>query len=245
MGMDLTPSPHLSLIIPVYNGDASRIADAVAELRAFLCQQDYASEIILVDDGSANPIVADGVTVLRNDSNRGKGFSVARGMLAAKGAYRVFTDADLAYPPSQINRILTALSSGADVAVACRVLPESRYIMSPAFFPYLFTRHLFSRALNLGVRLTLVRDVRDTQAGLKGFTAGAAESVFTRLSVPGFAFDVEALVIARRRGLTIREIPVEFRYDDEPTTVRLMQDAARMIRDLTKVRWNLTARRYD
>jgi len=238
-------APHLSLIIPVYNGGAGRIADTIGQLRAFLCQQDYTSELIIVDDGSATPIVADGVTVLRNDVNRGKGASVARGMLAAKGDYRVFTDADLAYPPSQINRILAALSGGAEVAVACRVLPESRYIMSPAFFPYLFTRHLMSRALNLTVRLTLVHGVRDTQAGLKGFTAAAAETIFTRLTVPGFAFDVEALAIARRRGMTIREIPVEFRYDDEPTTVRLMQDAARMTRDLIKVRWNLTARRYD
>jgi dolichyl-phosphate beta-glucosyltransferase len=237
--------PHLSLVIPVYNGGASRIADTVRELRAFLCQQDYTSEVILVDDGSATPIVADGVTVLRNEVNRGKGFSVARGMLAAKGDYRVFTDADLAYPPSQINRILAALSSGAQVAVACRVLPESRYIMSPAFFPYLFSRHLLSRALNLGVRLTLVGGVRDTQAGLKGFTADAADQVFTRLTISGFAFDVEALVIARRQGLAIREIPVEFRYDDEPTTVRLMQDAGRMTRDLIKVRWNLIRGRYE
>ena len=117
--------------------------------------------------------------------------------------------------------------------------------MSPAFFPYLFSRHLFSRALNLGVRLTLVGGVRDTQAGLKGFTASAADTVFTRLSIPGFALDVEALVIARRQGLVIREIPVEFRYDDEPTTVRLMQDASRMTRDLVKVRWNLARGRYD
>jgi dolichyl-phosphate beta-glucosyltransferase len=241
----MAPNPHLSLVIPVYNGGAGRIADTVRQLQGFLCQQDYSSEVILVDDGSATPVVADGVTVLRNETNRGKGFSVARGMLAAHGTYRVFTDADLAYPPTQINRILAALAAGAQVAVACRVLPESRYIMSPAFFPYLFTRHLFSRALNLGVRLTLVGGVRDTQAGLKGFTASAAETVFTRLSIPGFAFDVEALVIARRQGLVIREIPVEFRYDDEPTTVRLMQDASRMTRDLIKVRWNLARGRYD
>src|SRR5579871_6821914 len=113
--------PHLSVIIPVYNGGASRIADTVRELRAFLCQQDYTSEIIVVDDGSSTPVVADGVTVLRNGYNRGKGFSVARGMLAAHGTYRVFTDADLAYPPSQVNRVLKALAEGAEVVAACRV----------------------------------------------------------------------------------------------------------------------------
>src|SRR5579862_4150740 len=168
--------PHLSLIIPVYNGGASRIADTVRQLQAFFCQQDYTSEILVIDDGSSTPVVADGVTVLRNEHNRGKGFSVARGMLAAHGTYRVFTDADLAYPPTQINRVLAALADGAQVVAACRVLPESRYIMSPAFFPYLFTRHLLSRTLNLGVRLALVGGVRDTQAGLKGYTAGDAET---------------------------------------------------------------------
>jgi dolichyl-phosphate beta-glucosyltransferase len=234
---------HLSLIVPVYN-----VGVPLQQIQAFLCQQDYSSEVILVDDGSATPMSAHdvpGVRVLRNDVNRGKGYSVARGMIAARGDYRVFTDADLAYPPSQINRILAALTSGAQVAVACRVLPESRYIMSPAFFPYIFSRHLLSRALNVGVRLTLVQGVRDTQAGLKGFTAEAAEAIFPRLTIPGFAFDIEALVIARRRGFTIREIPVEFRYDDEPTTVRLMQDAARMIRDLAKVRWRIARGRYN
>jgi dolichyl-phosphate beta-glucosyltransferase len=239
--------PQLSLIIPVYNGGVNRIGDTVRQVQAFLCQQDYSTEVILVDDGSATPVTVDveGVTVIRNETNRGKGYSVARGMIAAHGTYRIFTDADLAYPPSQINRIVAALGAGADIAVACRVLPESRYIMSPAFFPYLFTRHVYSRAFNTVVRWTLATGVRDTQAGLKGFTAAAAETVFSRVTVRGFAFDVEALVIARRKGLVVREIPVEFRYDEEPTTVRLLHDAARMARDLVGVGWNLVRRRYD
>ena len=133
------------------------------------------------------------VRVLRNEQNRGKGFSVARGMLSATGALRVFTDADLAYPAEDIESIVDALEKGNDIALACRVLPESRYVMSPTFFPYLFTRHVMSRAYNAFVRRLLVRSVLDSQAGLKGFTRQAAELIFPRLTIPGFGFDVECL----------------------------------------------------
>lgn len=166
-------------------------------------------------------------------------------MLAATGEWRVFTDADLAYPASQIARITAGLRSGADVAVASRVLPESRYIMSPSFFSYLYTRHLMSRAFNHVVRWTLVRDIGDTQAGLKGFTALAAESIFPRLRTTGFGFDVEVLHLARRRAMRIVETPVEFRYDSEPTTVRFIRDAAMMIRDIAGVRWRDWRGAYD
>lgn len=186
-----------------------------------------------------------GVQLLRNERNRGKGHAVARGMLAATGRWRVFTDADLAYPATQISRITDMLAGGADLAVACRVLPESRYIMSPTFFSYLYTRHLMSRMFNTVVRWTLVRDIRDTQAGLKGFTAAAAESIFPRLRTTGFGFDVEVLHLARRYGMRIVETPVEFRYDDEPTTVRFARDAASMIRDLARIRWSDWRGTYD
>ncbi|HEX8718829.1 MAG TPA: glycosyltransferase [Gemmatimonadaceae bacterium] len=245
--------PVLSLIIPVFNG-ADRLPSTLSALREFLCTRDYSWELILVDDCSAPATTLQllafrqhlpGVIVLRNERNRGKGHSVARGMLAATGAHRVFTDADLAYPLTEIERILAALQAGADIAIACRVLPESRYLMSPSFFSYLYTRHIVSRAFNLLVRLMLVPGLLDTQAGLKGFSAEAAEAVFAKLTTPGFGFDVEALFVARLRGFTIVQTPVCFRYDEEPTTVRFVEDALRMARDLVRIRWNWWRGRYD
>jgi len=244
--------PYLSLVVPVYNG-AARLGDALDELRLFLCAQPYAWELILVDDASQAPVREQlerfahsiaGITVLHNETNHGKGYSVARGMLAARGSYRVFTDADLAYPATEVARILGALSDGADVAVACRVLRESRYVMSPSFFSYLYTRHLASRSLNAVVRLFLVPDVLDTQAGLKGFTAPAAEAVFTRLTIPRFAFDVEALLIAHRQRLAVRQVAVNFRYLDEPTTVRFVKDGMTVARDLARIWLNDRRGRY-
>jgi dolichyl-phosphate beta-glucosyltransferase len=248
-----SPPPHLSLVVPVYNAE-SRVPDALEEIRRFLCAQSYSSELILVDDhstdGTRDLLTAfaarnAGVTLLRNETNCGKGHSVRRGMLAARGERRVFTDADLAYPADEIAGIVGALDDGADVAVACRVLPESRYLMSPSFFSYLYTRHAMSRLFNALVRHTLAREMLDTQAGLKGFTARAAELIFPRLTIPGFAFDVEALVIARRQRLTIRQLPVFFRYLDEPSTVRFASDAAMMAGDLVRIWQNRVRGRYD
>ena len=144
----------------------------------------------------------------------------------------MFTDADLAYPPEEVNKILRDLEAGADVAIACRVLPESRYLMSPSFFHYLYTRHVMSRVFNLLARTVLLRDVLDSQAGLKGFTAAAAEMVFPRITIPRFGFDVEALFIAQKHGLSVQQTAVFFRYDEEPTTVKFAQSAFTMALEL-------------
>lgn len=247
-----TPSPHVSVVVPCYNG-ADRLPAALAQLAAWLGEQSYDAELILVDDCSgpaAATILRDfaaanpGTTLLRNEPNAGKGVSVGRGLLAGRGAYRIFTDADLAYPPSEINRILRDLEAGAGVAIACRVLPESRYEMSPSFFHYLYTRHIMSRVFNALVRFVLLRDVLDTQAGLKGFTAKAAEAVFPRVTIPRFGFDVEALFIAQKLGFTVKQTAVHFRYDEEPTSVRFAQSVFTMAGDVLQVRWNDWRGRY-
>lgn len=248
-----TEAPHLSLIVPCYNGE-DRLPASLAELEAFLAGQPYRSELIVVDDCSAEPTARllrewaagrPGVTLLRNERNSGKGISVGRGMLAARGAYRVFTDADLAYPPAEVNKILRDLEAGADVAIACRVLPDSRYLMSPSFFHYLYTRHVMSRVFNAMARAVLLRDVLDTQAGLKGFTAKAAQTVFPRVTIPRFGFDVEALFVAQKHGFTVKQTAVCFRYDEEPTTVRFTQSAFTMAAELLQVRLNDWRGRYD
>ncbi|HVZ76520.1 MAG TPA: glycosyltransferase [Gemmatimonadaceae bacterium] len=245
--------PHLSLIIPVYNG-ASRLEETLRAVDDFRAAAPCSLEVLFVDDCSTDPrtpamleafaAARDGVQVLRNERNRGKGHSVARGMLKARGAFRVFTDVDLAYPLSETRKILRALEGGADVAIACRVLPESRYLMSPSFFHYLYTRHLMSRAFNLMVRVTLLPGVLDTQAGLKGFTAEAAHQIFTRSTIAGFGFDIECLYIAHCHRMRVENVAVDFRYDDEPTTVRFVRDSLRMARDIATVRWNGWTGRY-
>lgn len=248
-----TDAPALSLVIPVYNA-ADQLPATLAAVDTFAARYPASLEVLFVDDHSGELetqlILEDFARrrayarVLRNAQNRGKGYSVTRGMLAARGRYRVFTDVDLAYPLDQVDRIVAQLEQGHDVAIACRVLPESRYLMSPSFFHYLYTRHLMSRAFNKVVQAFLLPGILDTQAGLKGFTADAARLCFSRATIPGFGFDVECLYIAQQHGLSIKQTAVHFRYDDEPTTVRFARDSNRMLKDIWRVRRNAWRGQY-
>ncbi len=245
--------PALSIVVPVYNA-ADQLPTTLDAIHSFVRQHSAAVEVVFVDDHSSELetqlILEDFARqhsyarVLRNERNRGKGFSVARGMLAARGRHRVFTDVDLAYPLSEVHKIVAELEAGHDVAIACRVLPESRYLMSPSFFHYLYTRHLMSRAFNAVVQRVLLPGILDTQAGLKGFTARAAELCFARSTIPGFGFDIECLYIAQQHALSIRQTAVNFRYDDEPTTMRFARDGRRMFSDIWVVRMNAWRGQY-
>jgi dolichyl-phosphate beta-glucosyltransferase len=249
----MTDVPALSLVIPVYNA-ADQLPATLDAVEAFAAAYPESLEVLFVDDHSTEVETqliledfarqAPYVRLLRNEVNSGKGFSVTRGMLAARGRIRVFTDVDLAYPLDQVERIVAELRNGADIAIACRVLPQSRYLMSPTFFHYLYTRHLMSRAFNKVVQAFLLPGILDTQAGLKGFSAEAAALCFSRATIPGFGFDIECLYIAQQHGLTIKQTAVNFRYDEEPTTVRFARDSNRMLQDIWKVKRNAWRGQY-
>ncbi len=235
---------RLSLIIPSYNS-AGFIADTIAGAIAYLERRGESFELIVVDDGSADGSLAElaelaaghrALRLIQTGVNRGKGHAVRAGATRSSGARVVFTDADLAYPLTEIDKILKALDAGADIAVADRTAPQSLYHMSPEFFSYLYTRHVMSRVFNLMVRGWLGVRVRDCQAGLKGFSRSAADLIFARQRLEGFAFDVELLYIARRLGLRIDQVPVEFRYFSEPSTVDFLRDSLCAMRDLMRVR---------
>ena len=245
-GMPKPATPRLSIVIPTWNG-GRQLSATLMHMREFRTRLEFQTEIVIVDDCSersteriAGDFADDNklTVVLRNERNRGKGHAVARGMLHATGAYRIFVDSDLAYPSSQISKLLLALETGSDVAIACRVLPETRYVMSPTFFHYLYTRHLMSRLFNRLAQQVLLPGILDTQAGLKGFTARAAQIVFSRQTLCGFGFDLECLYIARLQGLKIEQVPVDFYYSDEPSTISFARHGAAMLMDLVRVRRN-------
>jgi hypothetical protein len=116
--------------------------------------------------------------------------------------------------------------------------------MSARYLRYIYTRHVMSRVFNKMVRMTLVPGVLDTQAGLKGYTAAAAREVFSRVSIAGFGFDLECLFVARQMNMRIEQVPVHFRYNDEPTTVRFVRDVRTMAMDLARIRWRGWLGRY-
>jgi dolichyl-phosphate beta-glucosyltransferase len=244
----------LSVVVPVFNGEAF-IANTMGELINYLAAWPGHAELIVVDDGSVDRTpeilerLAAGarivVHVVRNRRNLGKGAAIVRGMQRARGAQRLFLDADLAYGPEQIVPICAALSAGADLAIANRVHRGSRLLISPSFLRYIYVRYEIGRFLNWLVRLLLLPGVRDSQAGLKGFTADAAEQLFAGWLPRGFSFDVALLFRSRRLGLCIEQVPVLYRLLSEPSTVRFARDTTHVLRDLVQIRMRLVSGRFE
>lgn len=226
---------HLSFVIPAYN-EATRIEKSLQTALAYFSAQSYSWEILVVNDGSRDATAdivrrhhGDGITLLDQPANMGKGAAIRRGMLEATGAYRVFSDADFSTPITETARMLEHLKDF-DVVIGSRGL-DSSYIKKHQ--PWY--RETMGRIFNLMVRAIAVSGIHDTQCGFKGFRAAAAEAIFQRTKIDGFSFDVEALYLARRLGYSIKEIPVEWR-NDERSTLNPVSDSIKMFRELLRVR---------
>ena len=234
---------HLSLVIPAYN-EAQRIGPTLELVRGYFARQDYASEIIVVDDGSRDGTAAvagsfDGVKLVRLDRNRGKGAAVRRGMLKeASCAYRFYYDADASTPIEELETCWPRFAAGADIVIGSRALAASRIERRQAWY-----REHMGRVFNLFLRGLGLSQFRDTQCGFKGFTARAAEICLSRQTLDGFSFDAELLYIAGMHGLRVDEVPIRW-LNSPQSRVNPLTDSARMFFDLLRVRANAAAGRY-
>jgi dolichyl-phosphate beta-glucosyltransferase len=238
--------PLVSLVIPSYNcGD--ELPDTLQKVQAYFAKQSYIHEIIVINDGSQdrtasalNVLAADysELVVLHNNFNLGKGYSTKRGILESTGRYVFHTDADMAYPLDVLESFLIPLMAGRyDVSVGSRVHEASTFRIHCRHFRYVYRRHLMSRLFNWVVRTSFGLHVMDTQCGFKGFTAEAAKAIFSRVGISGFTFDVEVLLIAKRLGYRVAELPVNFAYNGEASSVKVLQIVARTLLDLMKIYW--------
>jgi dolichyl-phosphate beta-glucosyltransferase len=155
---------------------------------------------------------------------------VRAGVLAARGRTVAFTDADLAYGPDQVLRVLAAVEDGWDLAIGDRRHPDTETLVPPSRL-----RAIGSRAINWLGYAVLLGSYRDTQSGLKAFRSDVARFLFARSRVDGFAFDVELLHLAERHQLSIAEVPVEV-TNSARSTVRAARDALRQAADLFRIR---------
>ncbi len=235
--------PVTSLIFPTYNPGPilDRTWQALAQ---FLRQAPGNWEVLFVCDGCTDGTparleelasAAGRIRVLSYSPNRGKGYAVRRGLEAACGEWRIFTDVDLAYSFDDLVRAAGALQSGAEVVIASRAHPESQMILPTRLQGYLYRRHLQSLAFSALVRWLLPLRQRDTQAGLKGLSAAAAGRVLPLLSCDGFGFDCELLTACVRCGLAITEVPVCVRYEDRASTTNVLA-VGQMLRELWRIR---------
>lgn len=227
---------RLSVVVPAYH-EVDRIGDTVRRLHAGLADVDASGgvEIVVVDDGSADgtadaALAAGAGQVVVQPRNRGKGAAVRAGVLAARGRTVAFTDADLAYGPEQVQRVLEAIEAGWDVAIGDRRHPDTRTLVAPSRL-----RAWGSRAINWLGYAVLLGSYRDTQSGLKAFRSDVARFVFARTRVDGFAFDIEVLHLVERHQLSLVEVPVEV-VNSSRSTVRAVRHAAALVVDLFHIR---------
>lgn len=239
--------PFLSIVVPAYN-EAARIGPTLDRLRSYTQQSPYSVELIFVDDGSTDQTLSilqeaatrfPGLRVLCNDTNRGKGFSVRRGVLAARGRFVLFTDADLSAPIEETDKLLAALTKeGADAAVGSRALVRELIGVRQPWF-----RVLAGRVFNIVARVLTGLPLRDTQCGLKLFRRRSTRKAFWMQTVCGFGFDPELLFLIKRLGGKLVEVPVRWN-NDRATKVRFLQDSTRMFLDLGAIRWRALTGKY-
>lgn len=234
----------LSIIIPAHN-EEKRLPPGLAKIDDFLQKQSYQYEVLVVENGSSDdtlgvaerfaathpyvkPMVVD---------TRGKGLAVKAGMLAAKGEYRFICDVDLSMPIEEIEKFLPAdccagtQTQAYDVAIGSREAPGAVRYDEPWY------RHFMGRIFNWIIKLFALRDFEDTQCGFKMFHAPAAEDLFQVQTLSGIGFDIELLFVAKKRGYTVLEIPVNW-YFDEESRMRLVSDSLAAIGEIFEIRRN-------
>ncbi len=237
-------SPFLSIVIPAYN-EASRLPHTLEQVFAFLEGEDFSAEVIVVENGSSDKTFSlaqdliekyPNLRVFHNEET-GKGLAVKRGMLAAKGKYRIFCDADLSMPIEEVRHFIPP-NCDKDIVIASREVKGAVRYDEPSY------RHFTGRIFNLLIRLLALPKLHDTQCGFKCFRAEVAEDIFQYQSIEGWAFDVEILFVARMRGYEIEELPIPWYYNEE-SKINVLRDSSRMFLDLLKIRKNALQGLYD
>ncbi len=241
--------PDLSIVIPAYN-EAGRLPRTLERVRDWVQRKRAVSgleiEVLVVDDGSkddtANVVIGwqqqlEGLRLIPNGENRGKGYSVRHGMREALGRIALFTDADLSAPIEEADKLLAALED-ADVAIGSRAVDRRLIETHQSTF-----RETAGRVFNAMVRLMTGVRFLDTQCGFKAFRMKRARVIFGQQRIEDFGFDPEVLFLARRHGLVAVEVPVRWAHDPG-TKVHMIRDSLLMFWDLVKVRWNLLLGRY-
>ncbi len=247
--------PSQTIIIPAYN-ESFRIVSSLRSILAYLAEQTYTSNVLVVDDGSTDDTASAARSLMDEFSNLkvqtiphgGKAAAVLWGLEHASGELILFADADLATPITYLDEFRAASAGGADVVIGSREGETASRIGEPEF------RHLMGRGFNALVRLLLLPGIHDTQCGFKLFTAEARDEILPRLrlyrgetseiSTPKVtAFDVEILVVARRLSLDIAIVPVTWTYGEQ-SKVNPIGDTVTNFYDVAQVKWNDLRGRY-
>ncbi|HEV2854647.1 MAG TPA: dolichyl-phosphate beta-glucosyltransferase [Thermoanaerobaculia bacterium] len=226
----------LSIVIPAYN-ESRRLGPTLRRVVDYLRQKNVPYEVLVVDDGSsddtsevARQYEAEGVRVLRQEVNRGKGAVLKVGVLASRGKEVLLVDADLSTPIEDLEKLQPRLAD-AQVVLGSRAVEDSDIQKHQPFY-----REMMGRTFNLIVQAMGVRGLRDTQCGFKLLQGDVARRLFAELQIERFAYDVELVWLARRHGYRVVEVGV--RWADSPSSkVNPLTDSVRMFWDVMALRW--------
>lgn len=236
----MSESPFLSVIIPAYN-EEKRLPKTLQAICSWLNSRNYQSEVIVVSDGSKDATLLSAqkisgqfpfIKAFEYKPNRGKGYATRYGMLEAKGQYQVFTDADNSTSIEQWEKMLPEFEKGFEVVIGSRDIKGA--VLDP---PQPFIRQFIGNCFNLGIQFLLgLWGIWDTQCGFKGFTYKASQAIFPKAKIDRFAFDPEILLIARKQGFKIKEIPVRWVNDlDSRVKGKTMFE---MLKDAFRIKFN-------
>lgn len=239
--------PTYSIVIPAYN-ERSRIGGTLERVLAFVHDQGWEAEVIVVNDGSRDNTTEivqsfaakySALRLIDNPGNHGKGYSVRNGMLHARGRIILFTDADLSSPIEESLKLFAALESGADIAIGSRWLRAELQTQRQPLH-----RQLFGRIFNLLLRTTLGLQFADTQCGFKAFKRAAAQAIFPWQKIERWGFDPEILFLARKFGFKVQEVPVAWGHVGD-ARINPVVDGARMFQEMLRIRWYDLTGKYD
>ncbi|MCP3982006.1 MAG: glycosyltransferase family 2 protein [bacterium] len=239
--------PHLSVVIPAYNEEA-RLGPSLARVLDYLDRNRIDGEVLVVDDGSSDGTehvaheMLDGGPgrVLVNPENRGKGYSVRQGVLAARGRWVLMSDADLSTPIEEHARLAeVARDRDLDVVIGSRGLPDSKIEVAQNAL-----RQTMGKTFNVVMRIATGLPFSDTQCGFKLMDGERVRPLFERMVVDRFAFDVELLYLCTRFDLSVLEVPVVWR-NSPMSRVGLFSDPLNMLYDVLRIRWRFRRGMYN
>ncbi|MBI4432669.1 MAG: glycosyltransferase family 2 protein [Candidatus Omnitrophica bacterium] len=232
---------NLSVVVPVYN-EGRGIRECLRRVESFLDLKGDAWEIIVSSDGSTDntnqevrafisesPVRKERIHLIASETNKGKGHASRLGVLKAQGRMILITDADLSAPIKEVDKLIAEIEKGHDIAIGSRAAREPGADVRQSF-----KRRLAGRIFNILVQILALRGIGDTQCGFKCFKREVAHDLFSNQKIDGFTFDVEILLLARKKGYTIKEKAVMW-SEGPDSRVRLARDSWRMLKDLLKI----------
>ncbi len=238
---------YLSVIIPAYK-EENVITSTLKSIDAYLKRQSYDYEILVIIDGikdrtgevvkSLEPEIK-GLRAVVNQENHGKGYAVKQGMLEAKGDFRVFTDADNSTSIDHLDKFFPYTNQGYQVVIGSIAI--SGHKISSGSEP--LWRRIFGKLGNLFIQIMAVPGIYDTQRGFKLVTAKAAETIFPKLTIERWGFDVEMLAIALKYKFKIKELPVD--WHNNPNSHVGLEAYKEVLFDTIKIRWGLMTGKYS